>query len=226
MSFLKSSIGRKIIMALTGLALVGFVFVHMLGNLQIFIGQKTFNDYAELLQSLGGLLWVARGSMIVFIVAHIAAALSLSKQNLEARPKAYRVQETREASVPSKYMLHTGILLIGFIILHLLHFTLGALQPEYYHLLDPQGRHDVYSMVIYGFQTVPYSIVYIVAMIFLGVHLAHAISSMFQTVGIHGPKITPCLEKLAKGISTFIVIGYIAIPVSVLSGVISLPVGG
>lgn len=223
MSFLKSSIGRKITMAITGLGLVGFVVAHMVGNLQIFIGQKVFNDYAALLKGMPAVLWPARIGLLAFVLIHIATAISLSRQNQNARPKGYRAQNTVQASAASRYMLHSGIIILIFIGLHLAHFTLGYLQPEFYELKDSLGRHDVYSMVIHGFQTVPYAIFYIIAMICLGSHLSHATASMFQTIGISGPSLTPMIESAAKGISALIVLGYISIPVSVLVGLIGLP---
>jgi succinate dehydrogenase / fumarate reductase cytochrome b subunit len=223
MSFLKSSIGRKILMALTGLALVGFVVAHMVGNLQIFIGQKVFNDYAAMLKGMPAVLWPARLGLLAFVFIHVATAISLSRQNQNARPKAYRAQTTVQASAASRYMFHSGIIILVFIGIHLAHFTLGYLQPEFYEIQDQMGRHDVYSMVIHGFQTVPFSIFYIVAMICLGSHLSHAMASMFQTVGISGPSLTPKIEVAVKGLTALIVLGYISIPVSVLVGLIGLP---
>ena len=113
------------------------------------------------------------------------------------------------------------MIILLFIVIHLLHFTLGVLQPQYYNLPpDSLGRHDVYTMVIYGFQSAPYAIGYIIAMLCIGLHLSHATSSMFHTIGISGPKITPLIKKASAGLAAIIVIGYISIPLAVLSGVI------
>jgi len=210
-------------MAVTGLGLIGFVVIHMLGNLQIFIGQQAFNDYAALLKSMPAFLWPARIGLLAIVFVHVASAISLSRQNMSARPKSYRTQSTVQASGASRYMLHSGIIILVFIAIHLAHFTMGCLQPEFYALKDELGRHDVYSMVINGFLTVPYSIFYIIAMICLGLHLSHAVSSMFQTLGIYGPKLSPCIDKAAKAFALIIVIGYSAVPASVLLGITALP---
>jgi len=221
MNLIKSSIFKKIVMALTGAGLILFVIAHLLGNLQIFIGQDKFNEYAAFLKSLGGLLWVARIGLIGILVGHIGTAISLSRQNSNAKPIAYKVNNTFKASPGSLYMRQTGMLIGFFILIHLLHFTFGYLQPQYYNLPpDNLGRHDVYTMVIYGFQTVPYAIGYIIAMIGLGFHLSHATASMFQTIGISGPKITPLIEKAATALAVALVIGYISIPLAVLGGFI------
>lgn len=221
MSFIKSSIAKKIIMALTGAGLVLFIIAHLLGNLQIFIGQDKFNEYAALLKGLGPLLWVARLGLIAIVVSHVIAAISLAKLNSNAKPIGYKVKNKHKASTASMYMFHSGMIILIFIIVHLLHFTLGYLQPQYFNLPpDSHGRHDVYTMVIYGFQSAPYAIGYVIAIVCLGFHLSHATSSMFQTVGISGPKITPLIKKAAAALAVAIVIGYISIPLAVLGGFI------
>ncbi len=208
-------------MALTGAGLILFVIAHLLGNLQIFIGQDKFNEYAAFLKGLGGLLWVARIGLIGILFGHVASAICLAKQNSDAKPIGYKVNNKFKASSASLYMRHTGIMIAIFIIIHLLHFTLGYLQPQYFNLPpDSQGRHDVYTMVIYGFQTVPYAIGYILAIVGLGFHLSHATASMFQTIGLSGPKITPLIQKAATALAVAIVIGYISIPLAVLGGFI------
>ena len=213
-------------MALTGVGLIGFVLGHLLGNLQVFAGQDVFNAYAAFLKGLGPMLWVMRLGILAFVVIHIATAISLWKDNSAARPESYKKEETVQASFASLYMMQSGMVLLIFIIIHLLHFTLGVMQPEFFSLLDPQGRHDVYSMLIHGFQTKGYSLIYIVAMILLALHLRHAMASLFQTLGINGPRITPVIEKGAIALSTIIAVGYISIPLAVLLGIIGLPSGG
>lgn len=218
MNFFKSSIGKKILMAVTGLAMVGFIVAHLLGNLQIFISPDKFNTYAAFLKSLGEILWIARLGLIAMVVVHVTTAIALVKENNAAKPIGYRVASKYQATTASLYMFHSGMILLLFIAIHLLHFTLGVVQPQFANLFDSQGRHDVYSMVIYGFQSLPYAIFYIIAMLCLGLHLSHAISSMFQTIGISGPKITPLLKKASQALSIIIVTGYISIPLAVISG--------
>ena len=205
-------------MAITGVGLVGFVITHLLGNLQIFIGPDKFNTYAAFLQSLGSALWIARLGLIAMVVIHVATAIALAKENRAAKPVGYRVNTKYQASTASLYMFHSGCVILAFVVIHLLHFTLGKMQPEFAHLVDAQGRHDVYSMVIYGFQNPVYAVGYIIAMLCLGLHLSHAMSSMFQTIGISGPKITPCIKRAAQGLAILIVTGYISIPLCVMSG--------
>jgi succinate dehydrogenase / fumarate reductase cytochrome b subunit len=148
-------------------------------------------------------------------------AFKLRAQNKSARPVAYRDMKTRKADPASLYMMETGIVILLFVIIHLLHFTLGALQPEFYTATDSEGRHDVYLMLIEGFKNGPYAIIYIVAMLALGYHLSHAIWSMLQTLGLTSQKNTPILRTASKGIAFALAAGYIAIPLSVILGILS-----
>ena len=224
-SFFTSTIGKKVVMALTGLALFLFVIGHLAGNLQVFLGQEVFNAYAAFLKGLGPMLWVLRGGLLLVFVLHVATAYSLSRVNAQARPEAYRSKNTVQASAASLYMLQSGTVILIFVIIHLLHFTLGVLQPEHFSLVDVEGRHDVYSMLIRGFENVPYAAGYIVAMCFLGLHLSHAIASLFQTLGINHPRYTSGLQKVSKALGILVALGYLAIPIAVLFGVLQLPQG-
>ena len=221
--FFSSSIGLKIIMALTGVALIGFIVGHLLGNLQVFLGQDAFNAYAYFLKSKPALIWGSRAGLIVFLLAHIFTAIKLRLRNKGARKEGYRKDNTVQATAASRYMMQSGMVILIFIVIHLLHFTVGTLQPENYSLVDPQGRHDVYSMLVLGFQNVSYSVGYIVALLCLGAHLSHAIASFFQTLGLTSPAYEPMIKKGACGLSAALILGYIAIPVSVLLGLITLP---
>ncbi len=221
-AFWKSSIGSKIIMAVTGILLLLFVIGHMIGNLQIFIGPEPLNRYAEFLQGLGELLWVVRIGLLVVFVVHIIVSIKLTLENRKARPVKYKYESTVQATLASRTMIYTGLLVVGFVILHLLHFTMGKLQPEYYHLTDEHQRYDVYSMVIYGFRNGWYSGFYILLMIVLGSHLSHAIRSGLETLGINRPGI----QKFGPIVGWAIAIGYIIVPLSVLLGIVTLPAGG
>jgi succinate dehydrogenase / fumarate reductase, cytochrome b subunit len=220
--FFCSSIGKKVIMAITGLMLFGFVIAHLLGNLQVFVGREKFNDYAAFLKSLGGLLWVARIGLIAVFVLHIKTAISLSRENRGARPEEYRSQATIKASPASLYMLQSGMLLLIFVVIHLLHFTFGMLQPETFNLFDAAGRHDVYSMLIYGFKNSGYATIYIVCMVSLGFHLSHAIWSLFQTLGLTRPGFSQQLKILSNIIGCSVALGYISIPLAVMSNIVGL----
>jgi succinate dehydrogenase / fumarate reductase, cytochrome b subunit len=208
-------------MALTGVLLIGFVIAHLLGNLQVFLGADAFNAYAAFLKSIPGPLWVARIGLLFVFVLHIITAFQLRSQNKSARPVPYKKMGTRIADPASLYMIETGVVILLFVIIHLLHFTFGMLQPEYFSIEDSQGRHDVYRMLVLGFQNGPYAVTYILAMLALGYHLSHAFWSMFQTIGANSPRLNPVLRAASKGLAIAITLGYIAIPASVLVGIIS-----
>ncbi len=208
-------------MALSGVLIIGFVIAHLLGNLQVFLGAEPFNAYAAFLKSIPGPLWVARIGLLVVFILHIVTAFLLRKQNKSARPLSYKKMGTRVADPASLYMIETGVVILMFVVVHLLHFTFGVLQPEYFDVQDEQGRHDVYRMLVLGFQNGPYAITYIIAMCALGYHLSHAFWSMFQTIGANSPRLDPFLRCAAKGLAVAVTLGYISIPLSVLLGIIS-----
>ncbi len=221
-SFFTSSIGKKFLMAISGVGLIGFIVAHLIGNLLIFGGQEALNAYAKGLHDLGGLLWIARIGLITIFVVHIGAAIALTRDNRAARPDSYQSKGTVKASLASKNMGLSGSFILLFVIGHLLHFTWGVIQPESHSLIDAQGRHDVYSMVVTGFSNLFVSIPYIFSLILLGAHLSHAMSSFFQTLGFNHPTYTPLINKGAPMLAMAITIGYLAIPVSVICKIITL----
>lgn len=220
---MSSSVGKKIAMAVTGLLLLGFVVAHLLGNLQLFLGQEAFNAYAHFLKTTPELLWPARIGLLAVFIIHVVYGVKLRAENRAARPVDYAYQATVQAPVASLYMLETGLVILVFVLLHLAHYTLGLLQPEFYHLVDAKGRHDVFAMAVHGFQTPTYSIFYILCMLGLGAHLSHAIGSAVQTLGGAHPRTREMAFKAGRVIGWGIALGYITIPVSVLLGIISLP---
>ncbi len=223
MSFFTSTIGRKFIMATTGLLLMGFILGHLLGNFQVFLGQDAFNSYAALIKSMPAPLWAARAGLLVIFVTHLATALSLTRTNRLARPEAYKKPATVQASPSSLYMMETGIVILLFVIFHLAHFTLGYLQPEFFHLIDPQGRHDVFSMLVHGFQNGAFAAAYLFCVLVLSVHLHHAFQSVLQTLGFNHSVYTPLLRKVGAGFAMFVFLGYGSIPLAVLCGFVTLP---
>ena len=222
----RSSIGMKMIMAATGAGIVLFAIAHMLGNLQIYLGQDALNGYAKKLKDLPELLWVARAGLITIFVMHIGTAFRLVGMNRAARPVKYKKQKPQETNLASRTLIFSGVVLLAFVIFHLAHFTLGKTHPDQFHLTDAAGRQDVFSMVVLGFQDPLVSGFYILAMAALGFHLWHAVASIFQSIGWAHPRYRPLFEKLGKGITTLLVIGNISIPAAVLAGVIKLPAGG
>ncbi|BDA78890.1 hypothetical protein LPTSP3_g18200 [Leptospira kobayashii] len=222
LDFFRSSIGKKIIMAITGFIWFGFVIAHMLGNLQVFQGPEKLNAYAKFLKDLGPLLWVARIGLLVAFFGHVITAILLKKENSAARPVAYKKQATIQASGASRTMFYSGLLLLTFLIYHLLHFTFGVTNPDHYTfeytLKNGEVVHDVYAMVILGFQQLPIALAYIFFMVFLSLHFSHALASMFQTLGILAPKHFPVIEKTAIGLALIVFIGNSSMPVSILLG--------
>jgi succinate dehydrogenase / fumarate reductase cytochrome b subunit len=219
-SFLTSSIGRKWIVAITGLALFGFVVGHLIGNLQIFLGPEPINRYAAFLQGLGELLWVIRLGLLVMVVAHIYFTIKLRLESRTARPTAYAVTTRRAATLPARAMLLSGLMVLCFIIFHLLHYTAQTIDPSFRDLHDAQGRHDVYRMMILGFSNPLASGFYIVAVGLLSMHLQHGIQSLFQTLGLNSAKVRPLLEKGGQAFAWVLFLGYASIPIAVLTKIV------
>ncbi len=222
-SYVRSSIGAKHVMALTGLGLVLFAIVHMIGHLGMFSGQDAYNSYAHFLQGLGGLKWAARGGLLAIFVVHLATGIRLATLNRAARPVPYAVYRPVRSTAASRTMALTGLTILAFVIYHLLHFTLGQVQPAYFHQLDELGRYDAYSMFVRGFQNVGIYASYTVAMLLLALHLGHGASSWLQSLGLRHPKYSPTLDKLGPALSFILFIGYMAPPTAVLAGLIKLP---
>ncbi len=220
-----SSIGRKLLMAVTGLCLIGFVLGHLIGNLQIFMGQNQLNTYAQALKDLGYITLLIRISILTIVVFHIYTGIMLYLHNKASRPVDYKFKNTIQASLTSRTMIWTGLGILIYVIYHLLHFTFISTNPEFANLHDSLGRHDVYSMVVLGFQNYLISAVYIVAMFFLAFHLSHAVTSFFQTMGWNKKELELKFKYVAYIVAVVIFIGYSSIPVAVLTGLIKLPGG-
>lgn len=222
---LRSSVGTKYLMAISGVALLLFVIAHMAGNLLVFAGQDALNEYAAGIKGLGPLLWVMRAGLLGIALLHVACAARLTLQNRAARPVAYEQLQPLRSTYASRTMVMSGVIILAFVAFHLLHFTLGATHPEHFALQDAQGRHDVYSMVLLGFRQVPVAIAYVVAMVLLGLHLSHGIASLFQTVGWTAPKYRAFTTWTGRGIAALIVLGNCAMPLAALCRVLPLPDG-
>ena len=213
-SLFRSTIGLKLLMAITGGIWVAWLLMHMLGNLQVFAGRETFNTYAALLKGMPVVLWGLRiGTLLAFVV-HVAAAISLSSRNREARPHAYVRKRERRTTAAGRFMLLSGLAMLAFVVYHLLHFTLGVIKPEHFNIVDAQGRHDAYGMLVRGFQTPIIAASYLVAMALLSMHLSHAITSMLNTFGIT-TEANPRLALIGPLITTVLIVGNIAIVLGV-----------
>jgi len=214
-----SSIGKKYLMAITGFALFLFVIVHMAGNLQVFLGPEQMNAYADLLKSKPMLLWTARIGLFVIAVIHIVSALQLAAENRAARPQSY-AEGKPIATLASRTILLSGLIIFAFVVYHLLHFTFGVTNPSFMEMHDPIGRHDVYGMVIEGFRNPFVSVFYIVSMGLLCLHLSHGVSSLFQSLGIRRKSMAGALNRFARIAALVIFIGNCSIPIAILTGVV------
>jgi succinate dehydrogenase / fumarate reductase cytochrome b subunit len=216
-----SSVGKKFIMAVTGLALFFFVLGHMVGNLQVFLGPDSINRYGAFLHGLGDLLWAVRLALLAMVLLHIWSAIKLTQENRAARPQPYARHEVVAASYASRTMIWSGLIIAAFVIYHLLHFTVGVKAvnltgQDFESFKDAEGRHDVFAMVVLGFRNPLVSLFYIIAMILLCLHLGHGVSAMFQSLGWKSPAYAPAIDCGARAISWIICAGYISIPISVL----------
>ncbi|MEZ6185202.1 MAG: succinate dehydrogenase cytochrome b subunit [Planctomycetota bacterium] len=219
--FFRSTVGMKVLMALTGLGLAGFLVVHMAGNLQMLAGDKApelMNAYAAQLKGLGPLLWVARLGLLGLFVLHIFLAIRLTALNSAARPVPYAYEDTVQASWASRIMIYTGALVLIFLLFHLAHFTLGLVQPEPFALEDAQGRHDVYSMVVAGFRVPALSIAYGLAMFVVGLHLCHGLGSLVRSLGLSNPRLQLLVQRIGIALAILIAVGFAAVPSAVLAG--------
>jgi succinate dehydrogenase / fumarate reductase cytochrome b subunit len=214
-TFWQSTNGKKVVMAVTGAMMFAFVVGHMLGNLQMFESPEHINAYGHFLHNLGELLWIVRGTLLLTVVLHITATVQLALRSWAARPIGYSRQKAIASDYASRTMYWSGPIILAFLIFHLLQFTAGYLHPQATFV---QG--EVYANVVSGFQVWWVSAWYIFSMCLLGLHLSHGIWSMFQTVGLAHPRLTPMLKMAARAIAILIVLGYISIPISVLLGFI------
>ena len=226
----RTSVGSKYLMALTGLGLTLFVIVHMLGNLLVFAGRDALNSYAHMLKENGELLWLFRGGLLTIFVVHVYLGITLTLDNKAARPVPYAREDTVQASWASRHMMLTGLVLLAFIVYHLAHFTFGWVQKtsegtSYLEVkdysMDPaHPRADVYAMVVAGFQNPYITASYVVAMVFLWLHLWHGGSSWFQSLGLNHPRYWGVMQYIGPVIATVVLVGNCSIPLAILGGAI------
>jgi len=208
-------------MAISGLVMFLFVIAHLAGNLQIFLGEEAINRYGHFLQTNPELIWPARLFLLLMLVLHVWAAVKLSIENKAARPVGYANWQPAGATYASRTMLMSGIIVFVFVVYHLLHFTV---QWEYINLThrnfvdfkDPSQRHDIFKMMVVGFENPWVSGFYIFGMALLCLHLSHGGSSMFQSLGWKNEAWGPFLDKAARFGALLIFLGYVSIPVAIL----------
>lgn len=211
--FYEAPVGKKVVVAVTGLVLVGYIVAHMLGNLQIFLGRERINAYAELLHSAGPLLWTARVVLLAAVGLHILTTLQLWLLKLRARPVGY----VRKVDVPTAYaartMILSGPIIAAFVIFHVLHLTTGSAGLPFEEL-------NVYENVVRGFRIWYVSAVYAVAVSLVGLHIWHGLWSMLHSLGLDDERYRPALQRLSHAVGLVVALGYLSIPVAVLTGLI------
>jgi succinate dehydrogenase / fumarate reductase cytochrome b subunit len=215
-----STIGKKLLVALTGIVLTLFLAGHLSGNLLVFVGREAFNDYAQFLHEMlhGTGVWVARIVLLASFVIHIAATVSLTRRNKTAR-EHYESNAVIQAKKSSLIMIWSGLTILAFVIFHLLHFTVRVTYPaERYidHYAPGKERFDTWQMVIDGFSNPWVVLFYVIGISLLCSHLSHGVQSMFQTLGLRSRKTAGLLDKLSVGYAAVIWIGFLSIPVSIL----------
>lgn len=222
----RSSVGKKLLMAGSGLVLVLFAFGHMVGNLQVFLGPEALNRYAHFLQSNKELLWIVRLVLLGCVILHIWSALRLTVENRAARPTGYEGDPVPpDASFASRTMIMSGLIIAAFVIYHLLHYTvcvqaLNLTGTDFTALTEKTElgleRHDVYRMVVIGFRQPVVALFYVLAVGLLCLHLSHGIQAMFQSLGWMNHRWRPLILKLSPTLAWILFLGYVSVPLAVL----------
>ncbi len=221
-----TAVGKKYVMAITGIAMIGFVVVHMIGNLKMYLGAAQINHYGEFLRELlvpivprTVALWLLRAGLLVSVLLHIHAAYSLTRLNHSARAVKYQSpRDYQVANFASRTMRWTGIIVTLFVLWHLADLTWGTVNAVGTNGVFHRG--DVYGNVVRSFNRVPVAILYILANIALGIHLFHGTWSLFQSLGWNNPRFNKWRRGLATGIATIVVVGNVSFPVAVLAGIV------
>ena len=215
-----STIGKKYVMAVTGLIWFGYLIVHLWGNLKVYAGPQFLNEYGGFLRTVGDpffgnsqLLWVARIILIPAFVIHMWAAIQLTTRDQSSRPRRYNVRKNLESSFASRTMIWGGLFILLFLIYHLLDFTFGTLNPNFV-------EGDIYHNVVASFRVWPVVVFYVLAMLAVGLHLFHGIWSLFQTLGWNNARSTRIIRNIATVSALLLTVGNISIPVAVLSGMV------
>jgi succinate dehydrogenase / fumarate reductase cytochrome b subunit len=211
--FWRSTIGKKAVMAVTGVILIGFLISHMTSNLLVFSGPDAINGYAVFLRKSPPLLWTARGILLLAAILHIVAALQLTRLDRAARPRGYERYQPQASTFASRTIRWGGVVILLFVVYHLLHFTVGTLHPGFVHL-------DPYHNVTTGFAVEWVAALYIVAMLAIGLHLYHGTWSAFRTLGLVQPSRDPFRRRVAAGLAIVIWLGFTLVPVAVLIGLV------
>ena len=210
--FYESTIGRKAVMAITGLILFAFVIVHLLGNLQVFEGAEKINHYGVLLRAYPPLLWGVRSVLLLAVFLHFWAYVDLGLRKVRARPIGYVKKKPAGSSFASRTMYWSGPVIAIFVVLHILHFTTGTVFGHGFR----EGQ--IWQNMTSAFKIVPVAVAYIIAMVLLCLHMYHGLWSWCQTLGMHHPRYTPVVKRAAAIAAILIAAGFISIPVAIMTG--------
>ena len=220
-----TSVGKKYAMAISGIAMMGFVLFHMIGNLKMYYGEEALNEYAAFLKTLlyplapkGVVLWILRGGLLAMLALHLHAAWSLTRMNRDARNVKYQgPRDYQIAKFASRTMRWTGIVVLAYLVFHLMDLTFGVTNGAG----DEFVREEVYANVVRSFERPLVAGFYVVANILLGIHLYHGSWSIFQSLGWNNPRFNQWRNAFAVGFATVVVVGNVSFPVAVLAGIVS-----
>jgi succinate dehydrogenase / fumarate reductase cytochrome b subunit len=218
----RTTVGKKFIMAITGIIGYGFVIGHMIGNLKAFLGPAAFNEYAEFLRTVGEpllparvLLWIVRIVLLVAVALHVWSAIALTRQAQVSRPVRYSQKKNIQANMASLTLRWGGAAIFLFLIYHLMHLTFGVVHPDFRH-------GDAYHNLVAGFQNPLIVAVYLVAVAALALHLFHGVWSMFQSLGLNSPNVDRLIRGLALASAVILFLGFAAVPLGVMARLLIL----
>ncbi len=220
LTLFETTIGKKALLAVTGAVLFGFVIGHMLGNLQVFLGRDVYNAYAQSLKSNAVLLWGVRGTLLASVVVHAVVSMSLVVRTAGARDVGYRQLKQRKTNYAAMTMKYGGPAIALFVLFHLAHFTWPGIALGNYVHAQPDATHyaDVYGNFVSSFQNPVAVLLYVVANVFLGLHLYHGGWSLLQTLGLSHPRYDDKVRLLPRVVGVGVAAGNIAMPLAVLAG--------
>lgn len=219
--FLRSQVGRKMLMAVTGFVMAGFIIFHLIGNSTFFLGSDWINSYAAALRGIGPFLWGYRMVMLLLLSVHIFFGIQIALENHSAKPQKYAVKKSLRSTFAGRTMVWTGLIIIAYLIYHLLHFTVPVIAPEIYAGRNPDasGRPDAYRMILLGFEKPLITLVYLLAMVSLALHLSHGLQSLFQTLGLSSDRTMPLIIRIGTVLAFIVFLGYSMIPVVIITGI-------
>ncbi|KAF0179848.1 MAG: succinate dehydrogenase cytochrome b556 subunit [Nitrospirae bacterium] len=220
---LDNPVAKKMLMALTGFGLVGFLFIHLIGNMSLYAGPGGINVYGQTLHALPPIVWAFRGAMLLLFVIHVWLGIKVTLENQVARPTPYARREYLKVTFASRTMIWTGAVIALILVYHILHFTIQMLYPDTAAnaLKDVLGRPDVYTMVVASFKKAGVALLYVVWMFAVALHVSHGFHSGLQTLGLASEKTLPLWTRLALCVAAFFFIAYTSIPASILAGMVN-----